>query len=65
MKKAVMCIVQRHDQAEAIVSQLQTAGFTVKVHNDYTESSGPQCVRDLMGQDWAAPTPKGELPVSM
>jgi hypothetical protein len=28
MKKAVMCIVQRHDQAEAIVSQLQTAGFT-------------------------------------
>jgi hypothetical protein len=28
MKKAVMCIVQRHDQAEAIVSQLQTVGFT-------------------------------------
>ena len=28
MKKAVMCIVQRQDQAEAIVNQLQTAGFT-------------------------------------
>lgn len=28
MKKAVMCIVQRHDQAEAIVAQLQTVGFT-------------------------------------
>jgi hypothetical protein len=28
MKKAVMCIVQRQDQAEAIVSQLQTVGFT-------------------------------------
>jgi hypothetical protein len=28
MKKAVMCIVQRHDQAEAIVSQLQSSGFT-------------------------------------
>lgn len=28
MKKAVMCIVQRHDQAEAIVSQLQNIGFT-------------------------------------
>lgn len=27
MKKAVISIVQRHDQAEAIVSQLQTAGF--------------------------------------
>jgi hypothetical protein len=28
MKKAVMCIVQRHDQAEAIVAQLQSVGFT-------------------------------------
>jgi uncharacterized protein YcfJ len=28
MKKAVMCIVQRQDQAEAIVSQLQNVGFT-------------------------------------
>ncbi len=28
MKKAVMCIVQRQDQAEAIVNQLQVAGFT-------------------------------------
>jgi hypothetical protein len=28
MKKAVMCIVQRQDQAEAIVNQLQTVGFT-------------------------------------
>ena len=28
MKKAVMCIVQRQDQAEAIVSQLQSVGFT-------------------------------------
>ena len=28
MKKAVMCIVQRHDQAEAIVAQLQRSGFT-------------------------------------
>jgi len=28
MKKAVMCIVQRPDQAESIVSQLQTSGFT-------------------------------------
>jgi len=28
MKKAVMCIVQRYDQAEAIVSQLQSVGFT-------------------------------------
>lgn len=28
MKKAVMCIVQRQDQAEAIVSQLQRTGFT-------------------------------------
>jgi uncharacterized protein YcfJ len=28
MKKAVMCIVQRHDQAEAIVSQLQSVGFS-------------------------------------
>ena len=27
MKKAVMCIVQRHVQAEGIVSQLQAAGF--------------------------------------
>jgi hypothetical protein len=27
MKKAVMCIVQRYDQAEAIVSQLQSVGF--------------------------------------
>jgi hypothetical protein len=28
MKKAVMCIVQRYDQAEAIVAQLQGSGFT-------------------------------------
>ena len=28
MKKAVICIVQRQDQAEAIVNQLQTVGFT-------------------------------------
>jgi len=28
MKKAVMCIVQRRDQAEAIVTQLQTEGFS-------------------------------------
>jgi len=28
MKKAVMCIVQRHDHAEKIVSHLQTVGFT-------------------------------------
>jgi len=28
MKKAVMCIVQRHDQAEGIVAQLQGVGFT-------------------------------------
>ncbi|MEA2753568.1 MAG: hypothetical protein QOI41_7711 [Myxococcales bacterium] len=28
MKKAVLCIVQRQDQAEAIVSQLQNVGFT-------------------------------------
>jgi hypothetical protein len=27
MKKAVMCIVQRYDQAEAIVAQLQGSGF--------------------------------------
>lgn len=27
MKKAVMCIVHCHDQAEAIVAQLQSAGF--------------------------------------
>lgn len=26
MKKAVICIVQRQDQAEAIVSQLQACG---------------------------------------
>src|SRR5258708_5551572 len=28
MKKAVLCIVQRYDQAEAIVSHLQNAGFS-------------------------------------
>ena len=28
MKKALMCIVQRYDQAESIVSQLQRVGFT-------------------------------------
>jgi hypothetical protein len=28
MKKAVMCIVQRQEQAEAIVSQLQSVGFS-------------------------------------
>src|ERR1041384_8230751 len=28
MKKAVMCIVPRYDQAEAIVAQLQNVGFT-------------------------------------
>jgi hypothetical protein len=28
MKKAVMCIVQRPDQAEAVVSQLQRMGFS-------------------------------------
>ena len=28
MKKAVMCIVQRPDQAEAMIAQLQSAGFS-------------------------------------
>lgn len=28
MKKAVMCIVQRYDQAEGVVAQLQRVGFT-------------------------------------
>jgi hypothetical protein len=28
MKKAVICIVQRHDQADAIVAQLRSSGFS-------------------------------------